>query len=141
MGPCSVVSIVGEYLRSGLPEIGNAMKVIKNHEVHLMTQSCEDLNMSFVVDEDVSKSMVQSLHQQFFSNTNRESAESIMGETWEELKKSPPTPPSIKPLDSDSDFASAHSSFVNSLSPNSRKRFQNLTDEEIMMGSFSLSDS
>ena len=82
--PCSVVSIVGEYLRSGLPEIGNAMKVIKNHEVHLMTQSCEDLNMSFVVDEDVSKSMVQSLHQQFFSNTNREDAQNL---SWGKLGK------------------------------------------------------
>ena len=148
--PCSVVSIVGEYLRSGLPEIGNAMKVLKNHEVHLMTQSCEDLNMSFVVDENVANNMVQSLHKQFFSKTNMSNMEkkkqSIMGETWEELKNSPPTPPSITPADNNNignknSPIQVNNVILSNLSPNSRKRFHNLTQEEKMLGSFSLADN
>jgi bifunctional diaminopimelate decarboxylase / aspartate kinase len=147
--PCSVVSIVGEYLRSGLPEIGNAMTVLKNHEVHLMTQSCEDLNMSFVVDTEVANDMVQSLHHQFFSshdNTNGQKGNNeIMGDTWEKLKNSPPTPPSIVPAGSngnaDNYVIQPNSVNLNNLSPNSRKRYYNLSNEEIMLGTFSLSDN
>ena len=118
--PCSVVSIVGEHLRSALPEIGSALRALENHGVHLMTQSCEDLNMSFVVDEDVAKEMVANLHEQFFRASQGGEGDDVMGQTWEQLKNEPPTPPSLRALSQQSTPRVA-----SSLSPVQRSRADN----------------
>ena len=96
--PCAVVSIVGERLRNALPELGAALEELRKREVHLMTQSSEDLNLSFVVDEGQSKDLVAGLHRRLFPESLEDyDAEttsngvnvirfSSLGETWEELK-------------------------------------------------------
>jgi aspartate kinase len=93
--PCAVVSIVGERLRNALPELGAALEELRKREVHLMTQSSEDLNLSFVVDEGQAKSLVSGLHSRLFpkilegakdSMSNSVIRYSSLGETWEALK-------------------------------------------------------
>jgi bifunctional diaminopimelate decarboxylase / aspartate kinase len=134
--PCSVVSIVGEHLRSALPEIGAALKALKDHGIHLMTQSCEDLNMSFVVDDDAAKSMVEKLHKHFFvAGPNVISARNsdVMGHTWEQLVKGPPTPPSMQPKPAPSaGKRPLGSDKPSSLSPVSRHKAAWLNDDEEM---------
>ena len=94
--PCAVVSIVGERLRNALPELGAALEELRKREVHLMTQSSEDLNLSFVVDEGQAKDLVAGLHRRLFPESLEEydAADSgnvirfsSLGETWENLKR------------------------------------------------------
>jgi hypothetical protein len=104
--PCAVVSVVGEHLRHALPELGAALEELRKIRVHLMTQSSEDLNLSFVVDEGDSKGLVKGLHSRLFQDSGSDSDScneragagsggngggavdfSFLGETWEELKQ------------------------------------------------------
>lgn len=94
---CAVVSVVGENLRNALSFIGKSLSETLNDmpgcQVHLMTQSSEDLNLSWVVDEDKAKEFVQGLHNRLFSSESSVplQAEGMLGETWEELR--PPSSP------------------------------------------------
>jgi aspartokinase len=60
--PCAVVSIVGRSLRTALPRLGAAMKSLDGIPVHLMSEASEDLNLSFVVDEEHADSLVSKIH-------------------------------------------------------------------------------
>ena len=60
--PTAVVSIVGRKIRTVLHELGPAFAVFREHAIHLVSESSEDLNFSFVVDEDDADKLVGSLH-------------------------------------------------------------------------------
>jgi len=93
--PCAVVSIVGEHLRNALPDLGKALSEtlaeLTDCNVHLMTQSSEDLNLSWVVDEDQAKMLVQGLHNRLFAESARgaysDEMADVFGHTWEELRQ------------------------------------------------------
>jgi diaminopimelate decarboxylase/aspartate kinase len=82
IGPCAIVSLVGDHIRSQLSELGPAFEVFDEKKVHLVTQAASDLNMSFVVDEDQAPRLVRELHAQFFG---RRTQSSVFGPRWEEL--------------------------------------------------------
>lgn len=85
--PVAVVSIIGENLRDALPELGIALEELRKRNVYMMSQSSEDLNLSFVVDEDQAKEMVQGIHNRLFSSGDGPSlAVDTFGQTWNELK-------------------------------------------------------
>jgi diaminopimelate decarboxylase/aspartate kinase len=77
---CAVVSIVGRRIRAVLHELGSAFSVFREHPVHLMSQSAEDLNLSFVVDEHDADTLVGSLHSQLFAAARPE-----LGPSWDQL--------------------------------------------------------
>lgn len=60
--PCAVVSVVGRSLRNALPALGRAMAAFEGVRCHMVSEASEDLNMSFVVDEDASDALVAVLH-------------------------------------------------------------------------------
>jgi diaminopimelate decarboxylase/aspartate kinase len=60
--PCAVVSVVGRSLRNALPALGRAMRALEGVPVHMVSEASEDLNMSFVVDEEHADDLVASLH-------------------------------------------------------------------------------
>jgi len=80
--PCSVVSIVGRRIRSALHELGPAMSVFQERPVHLVSDSAEDLNLSFVVDEEDAQTLVTRLHGHLFGAQGRGPR---FGQTWEML--------------------------------------------------------
>lgn len=89
--PVAVVSIIGENLRDALPEMGIALEELRERNVYMMSQSSEDLNLSFVVDEDQAKLLVQGLHNRLLaagSGGDKKSMidERVFGQTWDELK-------------------------------------------------------
>ncbi len=84
--PCGVVSVVGRRIRAALHELGAAMEVFQERPVHLVSDSADDLNLSFVVDEDHAPALVARLHERLFS-TEREDAR--LGPTWEALGGEP----------------------------------------------------
>jgi aspartokinase len=57
--PCAVVSVVGRGLRHYLPQLGAAMSVLRGVPVHMVSEASEDLNLSFVVDEEHADRLVK----------------------------------------------------------------------------------
>ncbi|KAH9251574.1 hypothetical protein BASA81_010613 [Batrachochytrium salamandrivorans] len=103
----AVVSVVGRQLRHALPSLSKAFKCLKGHEVRMVTESAEDLNMSFVVDdpkreegEDEGPSrvdqLVADLHGALFDHHDDDEeleADESLGACWDELRaKTGPTP-------------------------------------------------
>lgn len=88
---CSVVSVVGECLRTALPRLstalGQSLEELSQCDVHLMTQSSEDLNLSWVVDEAQATALVQGLHNRLFPSSPDENAGALFGGTWEALHR------------------------------------------------------
>jgi len=82
IGPCAAVSLVGRHLRSILHELGPALEVLGEQQIHLVTQAASDLNFTFVVEEPHAERLVRKLHAQLF---NRVGTDALFGKTWREL--------------------------------------------------------
>ena len=80
--PTAVVSIVGRRIRTVLHQLGPAMSVFREHDVHLVSESSEDLNISFVVDEDDAPKLVSQLHARLLP---KQGADAMFGPSWELL--------------------------------------------------------
>lgn len=62
IGPCASVSLVGRNIRSILSKLGNIFEVFSSHNIYLLSQASNDLNLTFVVDEDQALRLLQKLH-------------------------------------------------------------------------------
>lgn len=82
VSPCAVVSVVGRRIRAVLHELGPALEVLQERRVHLVSNSSEDLNLSFVVDEPDGPQLVARLHDRLFSPQGDDAR---LGPTWEKL--------------------------------------------------------
>jgi diaminopimelate decarboxylase/aspartate kinase len=85
--PCAVVSIVGRRIRTVLHRLGGALSVFREHEVHLVSESSEDLNLSFVVDEEDALPLMENLHAELFPAQAAEVPDPLLGPTWEMLRR------------------------------------------------------
>ena len=79
---CAVVSIVGRRIRTVLHELAPAFSVFREQTVHLVSESSEDLNLSFVVEEDDADALVSSLHARLMPI---QGGRDLFGPTWEQL--------------------------------------------------------
>ena len=93
--PCSVVSIVGRNIRAVLHELGPALEAFQERPVHLVSDSSEDLNLSFVVDEEDGPTLVRRLHQRLFG---AQGGDPRLGATWEMIQQSRRGPLSSEPV-------------------------------------------
>jgi diaminopimelate decarboxylase/aspartate kinase len=66
--PCSAVSLVGQHIRTVLPQLGPTLEVFEDKKVHLMSLASNDLNLSFVVDESQANKLCQELHHLLIEN-------------------------------------------------------------------------
>lgn len=82
--PCAVVSVVGRSLRTALDKIGAAMSSLSGVCVYMVSEASEDLNMSYVVDEDVADKLVTAFHAALLENDDI-SKDTQFGPTWGEL--------------------------------------------------------
>ena len=89
--PTAVVSIVGRRIRTVLHQLGPAMSVFREHAVHLVSESSEDLNISFVVDEGDAVKLVSMLHARLLP---KQGADGLFGPSWELLTAGEARPPS-----------------------------------------------
>ncbi|MGE0188999.1 MAG: bifunctional aspartate kinase/diaminopimelate decarboxylase [Steroidobacteraceae bacterium] len=81
-GPCAAVSLVGKHIRAILHQLGDALELFEEQKIYLVTQAANDLNLTFVLDEDQGDRLVSRLHQ----ITIHDSPNShILGPTWEQL--------------------------------------------------------
>lgn len=67
---CSVVSVVGRGLRKALAELGHVFEVLEGYDVLLLSESAEDLNLSFVLQQKNADDIVARMHAFFFGNAN-----------------------------------------------------------------------
>ena len=88
IGPCAAVSLVGRNIRAILHRLGVAFELFAEQKIYLVTQAANDLNFTFVVDEDQGERLVEQLHELLIRPTKDDR---VLGPTWEELFAQPPS--------------------------------------------------
>ncbi|MBB5209759.1 bifunctional aspartate kinase/diaminopimelate decarboxylase [Chiayiivirga flava] len=63
IAPCAAVTLVGRGMRSLLHKLSDVLAEFGRERVHLISQSSNDLNLTFVVDETVADGMLPRLHE------------------------------------------------------------------------------
>lgn len=61
-GPCATVSLIGHHIRSNLPKLGEVFEIFAQQKIYLLSQAANDLNFTFVVDEDQAERLSQKIH-------------------------------------------------------------------------------
>jgi diaminopimelate decarboxylase/aspartate kinase len=87
IGPCASVSLVGRNIRAILHRLGEAFELFAEQRIYLVSQAANDLNFTFVVDEDQGDRLVNELHERLIEPVR---AGSILGPTWQQLFAPPP---------------------------------------------------
>jgi diaminopimelate decarboxylase/aspartate kinase len=82
LGPCTSVSLVGRNIRAILHKLGEAFELFAEQRIYLLSQAANDLNFTFVVDENQGDRLVNELHQRLIEPVRQGT---ILGPTWQEL--------------------------------------------------------
>jgi len=88
IGPCASVSLVGRNIRAILHKLGDALALFEEQKVYLISQAANDLNFTFVVDENQGDRLVEQLHELLIRPLP---GDLVMGPTWEQLFSQPGT--------------------------------------------------
>ncbi len=62
IAPCASISLVGRNIRSILHQLGGIFSVFEEQKIYLLSQAANDLNLTFVVDEDQAPRLASKLH-------------------------------------------------------------------------------
>jgi bifunctional diaminopimelate decarboxylase / aspartate kinase len=82
IGPCASLSLLGRNIRAILHRLGDALELFEEQKIYLVSQAANDLNFTFVIDEQQGERLVHQLHDLLI----RASAnDKVMGPTWEQL--------------------------------------------------------
>ncbi len=82
IGPCASVSLVGRNIRAILHQLGEAFELFADQRVYLLNQAANDLNFTFVVDEDQGDRLVEQLHERLIRPVR---VDTVLGPTWQQL--------------------------------------------------------
>jgi diaminopimelate decarboxylase/aspartate kinase len=94
IGPCSAVSLVGRSIRATLHRLGDALELFEEQRIYLVTQAANDLNITFVVDEEQGDRLVSRLHDVIVRNAP---SDHVLGPTWEQIHGQAPMHPAGGP--------------------------------------------
>jgi diaminopimelate decarboxylase/aspartate kinase len=86
IGPCASVSLVGRNIRGILHKLGPAFELFEEQKIYLVSQSANDLNFTFVVDESQGDRLVNQLHDLLIQPAPNDP---VLGPTWEQLFAKP----------------------------------------------------
>jgi diaminopimelate decarboxylase/aspartate kinase len=85
--PCSAVTLVGRGMRSLLHRLTEVWGEFGRERVHLVSQSSNDLNLTFVVDEAVADDLLPRLHQLLIrSGAMPVDEREVFGPSWRQLE-------------------------------------------------------
>jgi diaminopimelate decarboxylase/aspartate kinase len=84
---CAAVSLVGRKIRTILPRIAPALEVFGEEKIHLVSQAANDLNFSFVIEQEQAPKLVSKLHASIMRKSGGSPA---LGSSWEELFQGEP---------------------------------------------------
>ena len=82
IGPCASVSLVGRNIRAILHQLGGAFEFFAEQKIYLVSQAANDLNFTFVVDENQGDRLVDQLHELLIRPA---AGDRVLGPTWEQL--------------------------------------------------------
>jgi diaminopimelate decarboxylase/aspartate kinase len=80
---CVSISLVGNAIRTILGKLAAALDVFQDRQVHMVTQSANDLNLTLVVDPEHAVSLVRKLHQLLIAGAAHNRPD--LGPSWNEL--------------------------------------------------------
>jgi diaminopimelate decarboxylase/aspartate kinase len=89
------VSLVGRNIRAILHRLGEAFELFADQRIYLVSQAANDLNFTFVVDEDQGDRLVNELHERLIEPVREGS---ILGPTWQQLFAPPLTAARAAPV-------------------------------------------
>ena len=87
IGPCASVSLVGRNIRAILHQLGGAFEFFEEQKIYLVSQAANDLNFTFVVDENQGSRLVGQLHELLIRPVP---GDKVFGPTWQQLFSQPP---------------------------------------------------
>ncbi len=94
IGPCASVSLVGRNIRAILHRLGEAFELFADQRIYLVSQAANDLNFTFVVDEDQGERLVQELHERLIQPVR---GDAILGPSWQQLFAAPAASAALQP--------------------------------------------
>ena len=87
--PCAAITLVGRGMRSLLHKLSEVWAMFGQERVHLISQSSNDLNLTFVVDEAAANGMLPRLHAALIdSGAMPVYEDQVFGPRWREINGS-----------------------------------------------------
>lgn len=86
IAPCAAITMVGRGMRSMLHTLSGVLAEFGQLRVHLISQSSNNLNLTFVVDESVVDELVPRLHEMLIAaGALRTDDSALFGQSWQSL--------------------------------------------------------
>jgi len=86
IAPCAAITLVGRGIRSLLHTLSAVLAEFGHLRVHLISQSSNNLNLTFVVDEDVVDTLLPRLHDLLIAaGSLRTDDNALFGPSWQSL--------------------------------------------------------
>jgi bifunctional diaminopimelate decarboxylase / aspartate kinase len=86
IAPCAAITLVGRGMRSILHRLSGILAEFGPLRVHLISQSSNNLNLTFVVDEEVAADLVPTLHAMLIqAEAMRVEDAAVFGPSWRDL--------------------------------------------------------
>jgi len=86
IGPCAAITLVGRGMRGLLPKLSGVWSEFGPMPVHLVSQSANNLNLTFVVDESAAEGLIARVHDSLIrTRALRAEDESVFGPSWKSL--------------------------------------------------------
>ena len=80
---CASISLVGKNIRGTLHKLHHIFSLFDNYPVYLLSQSANNLNLTFVVPLEYCDRLTQKIHQQLFADVEEDD---IFGDSWFSLQ-------------------------------------------------------
>ncbi len=88
IAPCAAITLVGRGMRSMLHKLSSVLAEFGSLRVHMISQSSNNLNLTFVVDEEVAANLVPQLHDMLIrAEAMRVEDAAVFGPSWGDLYK------------------------------------------------------
>ena len=86
IAPCAAITLVGRGMRSMLHRLSTVLAEFGPQRVHLISQSSNNLNLTFVIDEEVAADLVPRLHELLIkAEAMRVEDAAVFGPSWRQL--------------------------------------------------------
>jgi diaminopimelate decarboxylase/aspartate kinase len=90
IAPCAAITLVGRGMRSLLHKLSDVWAAFGRERVHLISQSSNDLNLTFVIDEADADGLLPQLHAELIRGGAMPVQDaSVFGPSWREIAEGP----------------------------------------------------